>query len=65
MMNISDCREKSKLSIGYMADALGISSEEYVRYEKYPSITPINIALGISRITGIPYDDIFFNDHSN
>lgn len=63
MMNILDCREKSKFSVGYMADALGISPEEYVRYEKNPSTIPINIALGISKITGVPYDDIFFGDN--
>lgn len=64
-MNIIDCRKQSDVSISYMAGVLGISPSEYIRYENNPSTIPINIALGISKITGVPYDDIFFGDNSN
>lgn len=64
-MNVFDCRKQNNISISYMASVLGISPAEYMQYEENPSTIPINVALGISRVTGVHYDDIFFGDNSN
>ena len=64
-MSIKQCRQACKLSIGSIANTLGITPEEYMFYEDCPEETPIDIALKFSNIVGVPYDNIFFGSHSN
>lgn len=47
-----------------MAKKLGISRDAYRRIEKNPEITPIQIAVQISAVTGISIDKIFFSQKS-
>lgn len=59
-MTIAECRKQSGISVAYISDILGVSVDKYTYYENNPQEIPINVAIGISRITGVSYDDIFF-----
>lgn len=47
-----------------MAELMGISRDSYRKIEREPGKATVQQAYKISRITGIPVDQIFFTDKS-
>jgi DNA-binding XRE family transcriptional regulator len=47
-----------------MANALGVDRTTYFKWERRPSLITVPKAHIIARLTGIPFDQIFFNDES-
>lgn len=48
----------------YMADKLGVHRTTYIRLEEHPDSITLGQARVISRVTGVPFRDIFFDRES-
>lgn len=64
LLTVKQARLLSEKTQRQMAEALSMHVDTYRKIEKQPDAATIKQANEISRITGIPYDQIFFGSES-
>lgn len=60
MFTVKQARQYAGLTQAQMAEKLGISRSSYIWLEAHPDRTTVAQAKKISEITGISFDDLFF-----
>jgi len=61
---VEQARKHADFTQQQMADKMGISRHTYIRIEKEPESATIGQGKAIARITGIPFNQIFFGENS-
>lgn len=64
IVNLKQARKLNEYSQQQIADLLGVHVQTYSKWEDNPDIVKVGDAKKLSKIFGISYDDIFFNNHS-
>lgn len=60
MFTVKQARQYAGLTQAQMAEKLGISRSSYIWLEAHPDRTTVTQAKKISEVTGISFDDLFF-----